>query len=150
MILNNAKTAVRFEGGTYTDPSGREVTFPAVDLPTALVSVSQAKRIIRTQVEGQDGTVKEYIGEDDYAVQVYGIFTAANGVEPTQQRLDLKKMLSAPIPIEVVCPYLQQLGIHLLVVDSYDLPQEEGGVSYQRFNLNFISEIPKELRISNV
>ena len=91
--------------------------------------------------------MKEYIGLDDYIVQVFGMVTGSNGVEPVQQRIDLNKMLIAPVPIEVVCPYLQNLGIHLLIVESYDLPQDPGGVSYQKFSINFRSETPKELRI---
>ena len=97
--------------------------------------------------EGQDGSVKEYIGLDDFSVQVSGMITGSPGVEPIQQRIDLNKMLIAPVPIEVVCPYLQNLGIHLLIVESYDLPQDPGGVSYQKFSINFRSETPKELRI---
>ena len=148
--FKTAKTAIKFEGGTYTDPKGREVSFPTLEYPTVLVSVSQAKRIFRTAVEGQDGSVKEFVGMDDFSVQVYGIITAANGVEPEQERINLKKMLTAPVPIEVVCPFLQSLGIHLLVVESFDIPQEAGGISFQKFNINFISETPKQLRISSV
>ena len=147
MILNNARTAIRFEAGSYENSRGQTIQFPAIDLSTALVSVSQGKRIVTTVVDGQDGSVKEYIGLDDYIVQVFGMVTGSNGVEPVQQRIDLNKMLTAPVPMEVVCPYLQNLGIHLLIVESYDLPQDPGGVSYQKFNITFRSETPKELRI---
>ena len=147
MILNNARTAIRFEAGRYPNSRGQEITFPAIDLSTALISVGQAKRIVTTVVDGQDGSVKEYIGLDDFSVQVSGMITGSPGVEPIQQRIDLNKMLIAPVPIEVVCPYLQNLGIHLLIVESYDLPQDPGGVSYQKFSINFRSETPKELRI---
>jgi hypothetical protein len=57
-------------------------------------------------------------------------------------------MLDAPIKIDVVCPYLQTLGIYSLVVESYELPQFEGGISYQNFTIQFSSDIPTELRIS--
>lgn len=148
--FKTAKTSIRFEAGSYEDKLGRTVNFPALEFPTALVQVSQAKQIIRSQVQGMSGNVKEYIGDDDFSVLVYGIITGSNGVEPVQERINLKKMLDAPVPIEVVCPQLQSLGIHLLVVDSYDIPQEEGGISYQKFSINFSSETPKELRITSV
>jgi hypothetical protein len=146
--FTNAKTAIRFEAGSYEDNNGNTITFQQLSYKTALVSVGQSKKIIKTEMQGRDGTVKEYIGLDDYAVTVTGIITGENGVSPTQEVIDLKNMLDAPIPIDVVCPYLQNLGIYSLVVESYELPQFEGGVSYQNFTINFSSDIPIALRIS--
>ena len=146
--FTNAKTAIRFEAGSYEDNNGNTITFQQLAYKTALVSVGQSKKIIKTEMQGRDGTVKEYIGLDDYAVTVTGIITGENGVAPTQEVIDLKNMLDAPIPIDVVCPYLQNLGIYSLVVESYELPQFEGGVSYQNFTINFSSDIPIALRIS--
>lgn len=148
--FSNAIVAVQFMSGNYEDAKGRIVTFPEIKLESALVTVSQAKKIINTEIDGQDGTVTEYIGMGDYEVNLNGIFTGANGVEPIQQKIDLKKMLDAPIPIDVVCPQLQTLGIHQVIVTNYEIPQDEGGISYQRFSISFISHIPKILKISNV
>jgi hypothetical protein len=150
-IFKNALTAIRFEGGSYeTNIAGQVVTFPPIELKTALISVAQAKKIIRTEIQGRDGTVKEYIGMDDYSVNVSGVLTGTATIRPVDDVLNLKKMLDAPIAIDVVCKHLQDLGIHQLIVESYELPQDAGGEMYQSFNINFISEQPTELRISNV
>jgi Domain of unknown function (DUF6046) len=148
--FSTAQLAIRFEGGTYQDGNGKDISFEAIELKTALVSVSQAKQIIKTQIQGRDGSVKEYIGDDDYNVQIVGTLTGANGVQPLNDLINLKKLLNAPIPLDVSCEYLYSLGIFKLVVESYDLPQDAGGISYQTFTINCISEIPKELRITNV
>jgi len=59
-------------------------------------------------------------------------------------------MLDAPIALDITCPFLNQLGIQKAVVESYELPQNEGGISYQTFTINLISDIPVELRITGV
>ena len=63
--------------------------------------------------------------------------------------LALREVLRAPITIEVVNPHLNKLGVQYLVIESYDIPQEAGGISYQRYTINCISDFPTELRISN-
>jgi len=146
--FTNAKTAIRFDAGSYEDSNGNTISFQQLAYKTALVSVGQAKKIIKTEMQGRDGTVKEYIGLDDYSITVTGIITGENGIQPTDEVIALKNMLDAPIKIDVVCPYLQTLGIYSLVVESYELPQFEGGISYQNFTIQFSSDIPTELRIS--
>jgi len=152
MIINSkANTAITFEAGAYPNPQGgAPISFNAVSLKTAIITLSQAKQIVKTQIQGRDGTVKEYVGMDDYAITVVGTITNANGVEPVSDRLNLKAMLDAPIALDITCPFLNQLGIQKAVVESYDLPQNEGGVSYQTFTINLISDIPVELRITGV
>jgi len=117
---------------------------------TVLISVTQQKLIVRTQIAGRNGSVKEYIGEDDYMVQIAGIITGNNGQRPLDKILAFKKMLNAPIAIQVASQYLQSLGIEWLVIDSYDLSEEEGGYSYQKFTLNCYSDIQQELELVNV
>lgn len=130
--------------GSQTDSPDR-LRYEAV-----LVTVSQAKKIIKTEIEGRDGTVKEYIGLDDYQVTVNGILTGPNGVRPLDQIYALKKMLDAPIAIQVASTYLQTLGINWLVVDSYELGEEEGGYSYQTFSINFLSDEQQEIELTNI
>lgn len=117
---------------------------------SVLLSISQDKKIITTEIQGRDGTVKEYIGQDDYQVSVMGIITGKNGQRPVDQILALKKMLDAPIAVEVASSYLQMLNIHYLVLKSYEIGENEGGYSYQTFNLSFLSDIQQELQLTNL
>lgn len=138
---------VTFQGGTYTDNNGAAQTFNDIRLECVLMNVSQAKRIVKTEIDGSDGTVKEYIGLDDYQVVINGILTAPNGQHPTQKIADLSDMLKAPIGLSVVSRYLQNLGIFQLVVESWAMDQEPGGYSKQGFTINAISDKPVELLI---
>ena len=139
-----------FQKGSYDDDNGNSQTWDELTYNAVLITVSQAKKIVKTEISGKNGTVKEYIGLDDYNVQVNGIITGLNGVHPKDEVAQLKKMLDAPVPIKVSCPYLQNLGIVNLVVDTYEIGQSEGGYSYQQFAISFIDDIPTELRISDV
>jgi hypothetical protein len=148
--FKTAITAIKFKGGSYpTNIQGHDISFPDIDLKTALISVSQNKRIVKTDVQGRDGKIKEYIGMDDYQVDITGALTGENNVRPINDMLDLKKILDAPIEISVECPFLNQFGIFNVVVESYYLPEDAGGISYQSFTINCISEIPAKLVISN-
>lgn len=133
-----------------TKTKGKFENTPYLRFEAVLLTVSQAKKIIKTEIQGRDGCVKEYIGMDDYAVQINGVITGANGHYPEEEVAFLKQMLDAPIPIPVASTYLNNLGINLLVVESYELAQEAGGYSYQTFSISAISDVPQELRLTNV
>ena len=144
-------TNIEFLTDSYeTAIKGQLRDTPRLRFDAVLLTVSQAKKIIKTEIQGRNGTVKEYIGMGDYEVQVNGIITGENGHYPMDEVLFLKQMLDAPIPIPVACTYLNNLGIHNLVVESYQLAQEAGGYSYQTFTISCSSDMPQELRLSNV
>lgn len=149
-LISKQKASIIFEGGSYeTNIAGQVVSFPSIQLYAVLITVTQAKKIIRTEIQGKDGTVKEYIGMDDYQIEIVGTITAAADSTPDTDVIDLKKMLDAPVPIGVVCTWLQNLGITDVVIESYNIPQDAGGQSYQTFTINCTSHIPTELRIRN-
>jgi hypothetical protein len=134
------------ENNKYTDNSGNIISFEPVTFNSVLITVSRAKKIIKTEIQGRDGTVKEYIGQDDYSVSVAGIICGSNGHYPIDEVKALKQMLDAPIPIVITSWYLQNLDIDMLVVESYELGQDEGGYSYQQFSISCISDTPVELQ----
>lgn len=151
-------TNIEFLPGTYeTNTKGVFKSFGSgTDGPdrlryeAVLITVSQAKKIVTTEIQGRDGTIKEYIGMDDYEVVVNGVITGKNGQRPFGEILALKKMLDAPIAIEVASAYLQTLGINYLVVESYSLEEQEGGYSYQNFSISFKSDVRQELELTNI
>ena len=74
------------KGGQYTDNiTGEPVTYPEIRIASVLLSVNFVSRIIKTEIQGRDGTVKEYIGQDDAKVSVQGIITGYNGHYPAYQ-----------------------------------------------------------------
>lgn len=138
---------VTFKGRSYVNAAGKTVSFEDVRFETVLLNVSQPKNIVKTIIEGSDGSIKEYIGLGDYQVTVNGIITGPNGHHPADEIRALKNMLDAPIPIEVVSRYLQNLDIYNLVVEDWAMQQDPGGYSYQAFTINCISDLPVEIQI---
>jgi len=122
---------------------------PEMIFDTVLCSVHQQKRVVYTEIEGRGGTVKEYIGLDDYEVSINGIITGSNRHYPADEVRLLKNLLEIPASLNVASSFLNQLGIHTLTVDNYEIPQEAGGYSQQRFNITALSDAPAILQMSH-
>lgn len=138
---------VTFGTVLYTDDKGKDVMTPTITFQAILVSVTFHRNIVKTAIQGRDGTVKEYIGEGDAQITFRGIITGENGQYPSEEVSNLKQMMKAPVAIPVTSRFLQNLDIHSIVFEDRNLEQEEGGYSYQAFSLNAVSEIPIELQI---
>ena len=137
-----------FDACSYTDNNGRRIDVDEVNVQTVLITLDQPINIVKTVIQGRDGTVKEYIGKDDMQVTINGIITGKNGVYPLQKVNDLKAWLDAPISKGLTTWWLDNLGISNVVVSSFQFPQTEGGYSYQVFSISAISDTPVELKIS--
>ena len=130
---------------TYTNKDGDIITVPSLTLQAVLVSVSFPRNIVKTTIQGRDGTVKEYIGEGDAVLSFRGVITGTNGNYPTDDVMTLKEIIKAPIPIPIICSHLNNLGINSIVFEDRALEQEEGSISYQAFTLNAISDTPQTI-----
>lgn len=119
------------------------------NLETVLITVSKPKRVITTEIQGRDGTVKEYIGAADAQITINGIITGNNGVYPRDEVNRLVKWLDAPVSKNITAWWLGNLGIDRIVVQGYSIPQVQGGYSYQIFSIDAISDLPVELKITS-
>ena len=139
---------VKFDTTNYTLADGTQRTSPAMEFEAILLSVVFPRNIVKTAIQGRDGTVKEYIGEGDAQITFRGVITGPNGHYPIDEVSILKDIIKAPVPIPVISRYLQNLDIHTVVFEDRTLEQEEGGYSYQTFSINAISDTPQELMIT--
>jgi len=131
-----------FKGKTYTDNTGRKVSFPDLVLDLVLMTVSQTKKIIETEIQGQDGVVDEYIGLGPYEITIDGIINGPNGHYPIDEHNALHQVAKAGIDIDVVSTYLHNIDIYSLVVRSFVYDQEAGGYSKQAFTIQAKSSTP--------
>lgn len=137
-----------FQSVTYTDfIQNRQVTTDEVRLETVLCTVNRPTIIVKTQIQGRNGTVKEYISKDDYQLTINGIIAGQNGQYPEAEALAVQRMAEAPVAIPVVSRFLNGMGIYNIVVTDYSMPQNAGGISRQDFTINAISDEPLELQI---
>lgn len=120
-----------------------------MNLETVLITVTQPIRVVKTEIQGRNGTVKEYIGADDARITINGIITGANGVYPRDEVARLKRWLDAPVAKEIIAWWMGNLGIDSLVVENYSIPQVQGGYSYQIFTIDAVSDLPVQLKITS-
>lgn len=138
----------------FSDLQFAPVNFPDgltnhIPIDTALFSVNQAKNIVVTNIQGRDGSIKEYMGLSDYNINIKGTICGENGVYPQDAVDNLIKFLEYNQSLGITSSYLNNVfNIQEIVVVKYDLPQMEGGQSYQKFELDCLSDKPVEILIS--
>lgn len=137
------------------DISPEEGNLPRIQIPTVLFNVTQRKNIVVTPVQGRNGTVKEYISDGDFQINIKGVIAGLNGVYPNAQAQgnsnlvsDLTQVLALAKSLKVNSWYLNQFGITELVVTDYNFPQVEGQYSTQAFEISALSNTPFELNIT--
>jgi hypothetical protein len=116
---------------------------------TVLFDVSMDKNVIATKLQGHDGTVKEYISDDDYMVTIKGVINGTNGFFPIQAAKQLIKVCKYKGALAINSSYLNEIfGIYNLVIIGYNVPQIEAGQSKFPFTITCLSDSPIELTIS--
>lgn len=124
-------------------PSENPKNLPTWDdfrIDDALFVLNQSKKIITTEIQGKDGTVKEYIGMDDFNIQITGRITGGYNVYEKELVKTLKTILSAGQPLAITSWYLQNLDITDIVVKDFSFGQNEGEYSTQYFTINCLSD----------
>lgn len=113
-------------------------------IDAVLYAVSQQKHIVKTAIQGRNGTIKEYIADGDFAINIKGVLVSKDQAYPENQVQRLMNICKLPLDIKVNSWYLQQFGIYRIVIESYNFPQKAGYENMQPFELNCVSERPVE------
>lgn len=140
----------------FKDSSGK---LGDLRIENCLITVTQQPKIIKTSVIGRDGTVKTYVGQDDYKIEIEGFIDNIDGIGK-YPRKNVDKLLASilnqgkTLGISIESPYLKifgnnGVGIDFIVVDNYTLPQEVGGYSQQKFTISAISDYYLDTDIIN-
>lgn len=133
-----------------TDP----VTGENIRVDTALFTVNQAKRIVKTAVQGRDGDVKEYISLGDYSISCSGMLLAQSGKNP-KEVTDQNKVTTGQLisifkkknSLKVNSWFLNMFGIYDVVIEEFNFNQNAGEYSVQPFSISMCSDTPFELII---
>lgn len=111
-----------------------------------LLEVSQAKRIVSTEVVGRDGSILEYIGLGDYEITINGFLINYDTQDyPEAKVMAMKRVLDIPQSLKVSSLYLNRLGIDRIAIKDYNFPIMEGHIQVQPFKITAISDLPYEL-----
>lgn len=118
-----------------------------IDLDDCVITVQQLKNIVKTPIQGVNGTVKEYISDGDYVITLKGrISSNAPDRFPMAQASSLIDFLQLQEALPVESEYLRYVyGIYNLVAESYTMQRKEGWESIQEYEIKCISHLPVEL-----
>lgn len=120
-----------------------------LELPDAVAAVSRERRIVSTALVGRDGTVKEYINEGDWAINlVVGVQPVENGEilddYPSEALRELRRLLDVKAAIEVHSEFLAIFDITKIVIRSYAASQMTEA-NYQAVSISAVSDEDYEI-----
>lgn len=123
---------------TFKDPKGDLV------MNDAIVAISRAKNIVTTQMVGMNGTVKEYINDGDYSLNiVVGVAAVRDGVivdeYPKEGLEELRKFLDKKQALTVESEFLKIFDIDSIVVKSFSVSQDTAS-NYQSVSISAVSD----------
>jgi len=125
------------------------VTLNGYRLPNEpLVDVSISKAIVKTQVAGYNGTIKENMGLEDYSITIKGL--AINQEEdeyPESIIRQLRHLFEKTESVTILSPITQLLSIDQVVIESFSLSSLEGFRHVQPYEFRCSSDQSIELLI---
>ncbi|MGV0919722.1 DUF6046 domain-containing protein [Empedobacter falsenii] len=121
-----------------------------------LISLNLPKNIVTTALQGKNGTIKEYINNDDYQITLEAAVDSYLGNETSDARFDypkdkiseLIKMLKTPDELIIVSDFLKLFEINSVVVKDFSLTQETH-TNRQSISIQLLSDEPYEIKLKN-
>lgn len=119
-----------------------------------LIMISQPKNIVTTPMQGRNGTVKEYIADDDYQISLQAAVDNYLGNELTDERFDYPKtkvkelieILKLLLELIVLSEFLAMFNANSVVVKEFSLFQETHS-NRQSVNIELLSDEPYEIKL---
>lgn len=110
----------------------------------AVVAISRSKNIVTTQMVGMNGTVKEYINDGDYSLNiVVGVAAVRDGVivdeYPEKGLEELREFLDNNEALEIHSKFLEIFDINYIVVKSFSVSQDTAS-NYQSVSISAVSD----------
>ena len=132
--------ADRYELTTVTFVRGKE----ELVMNDAVIGLSRKKNIVSTPMVGRDGTVKEYVNQDDYQIKIaVGVQAKRDGVlvdeYPTEGIEELRRFFDVAEAIEVRSKFLAVFEIDQIVITDFSLTQATES-NYQPITLSAVAD----------
>lgn len=122
---------------------------PTYVLPIETVlELSQAKTIVKTQMQGRDGSVKEYINLDDWVLNFKGFIINYDADLYPEERVEtMVKFFQLNQVVASTSKWLSRWGIDKLVTTNLKFPTFEGVQNVQPFEIEMLSDYPITLEL---
>jgi len=137
---------LEFPEGRYIDLQGNDISFGGIKNATVILEVSQSKNIVKTAIQGRNGTVKEYVSDGDFEINGKGFISNKSNVIPLSDIIAFKEVMQVPQQIDVISQYLNEIfGINQIVIETFAMPQIEGFRNQIPFSFQAVSDTPINL-----
>lgn len=141
---------IKIDPFNYDTLSGENVSIKdSITIDTVLMTITQSKNIVTTPIQGRNGTVKEYVSDGDYQIDISGTIVSKSNNYPTQDVNTLVQICKSPVALTIISEYLQYFGIHDVVIQDFSFPQTQGFRNQQEFSISCLSDTPVELENIN-
>tara|TARA_R110002126_G_scaffold89252_1_gene213376 strand:- start:2617 stop:3246 length:630 start_codon:yes stop_codon:yes gene_type:complete len=153
---------IEFLPSSYIDKFGKTVEYGDIvvnsdddfsfKIDTVLVDVTVVKNVVKTNIQGVNGSVKEYISQGDYEIKLRGALVSENGLKyPELEVKQLREYMEVQSAVGIASRFLNDVfNVHNIVIESATFPQAEGTENVQLFEINAISDEPVELTVTGV
>jgi hypothetical protein len=142
---------LRFDAFSYEDAeTGKTINAARFDFEVALMTVNKPRNIVRTAITGRNGTVKEYMSDGDYEINVRGSFVnELPNARPESLIRAFDAITKAPIQLKVESNFLNFFEIYSIVITDSSVSQREGSLNIVDYEFNCISDTPFEIQSEN-
>lgn len=116
-----------------------------------LVSIIGGKQIVKTLLDGRDGTFKENMALDDYKITIRGICVDEDNPEeyPEDQVRQIRQVYEEKEAVDVVNDLLTLFGINSMVVDTLEIEAIAGSNGMQAYIINCLSDKEFDLELKD-
>ena len=95
-------TNLEFEAGSFQTLDGDIIEFQELRLDSVLMTVTMSKNIVKTAIQGKSGTVKEYVSDGDFEIDVRGVLVGnGHNVYPEDETERLTNLLTIPEKLKI-------------------------------------------------
>ena len=118
-------------------------------LDSAILTLSRTKNIVKTIVQGRDTSVKEFINNGDWLIEVSGILCEKTWKYPINKTKEFNRWMEKNQALKVNHEILTELGIYQIVIDDYSLPKTPH-INCQPYRFTASSDTPLPLLVDDL
>jgi hypothetical protein len=121
----------------------------ALRIDTVIMTVDQTKNIVKTPIQGRNGTVKEYISDGDFMVSIQGVLISPYPLVFPKEDIDLfVKYCKLNEQLPVASFFLELFGITDIVIEHYKVGEKLGSRNEVPFQIDALSDKAIEFELN--
>jgi hypothetical protein len=126
----------------------QQVNYNSIIFKSCLITIRQKKNIIKTEIQGRNGSIKEYISMGDYMITIEGLIVSEELFSPIsfpKFEVDgFKEIMefagdSGQNNLDIICPLVNKFA-QKVVVDEYELKEIQGSINTLEFTIELSSD----------